>query len=163
VRETQRTPGSRHWQRQPWLVYRFYGEGRALLYVGVTSDWAVRYGQHKLAARWFSLAREVELEHFSRRDDAYAREADIIRDDGPRYNRRRPTGDAPVWPREGAKRRLDITLSPELADWLAAGASARNVSVPEYMRSLLDQLRECEEEALDTGFSRSIARAPRRT
>lgn len=58
----------------------------AVLYVGITGRNIRRLHAHSKAAQWWPLASSVELEHQPSRAKAAARERQLIRDLGPRFN-----------------------------------------------------------------------------
>ena len=67
-------------------VYRLYGIGNVLLYVGLTNDFNTRSGQHEQGASWFAFVETEYLEFFDSRAEAFAAEWAAIRDEWPLYN-----------------------------------------------------------------------------
>jgi hypothetical protein len=89
-----------------------YDELGGLLYVGISVNPLVRYGQHRLDKHWWSDVRSITIEHFPDRMAAEAAELDAIEEEKPRYNvMRRPMvmrtfyANLDVW--ESAKARAD--------------------------------------------------------
>jgi hypothetical protein len=70
----------------PWLVYRFFGRGGALLYVGETVDFKRRYKEHRLRADWFRFAVRYELKAYPNVGVAKASEAIAIVTEKPLFN-----------------------------------------------------------------------------
>lgn len=86
------------------FVYRLYGAGNVLLYVGVTADWERRRRQHAAVRPWFPEVTRTELEGFSDRAAALAHEAKAIGEESPRYNvNHRPRPPAPPPPADVAE------------------------------------------------------------
>lgn len=68
-------------------LYRFYGPGGELLYVGIAMNPVVRWQTHRRGTSWWSLARFITLEHFASRDEAAAAELEAIESERPLHNR----------------------------------------------------------------------------
>lgn len=68
-------------------VYLAYGKNDELLYVGITGVRTRRFSQHRLASEWWDRAERLELEHYPTRSQALAREADLIVEHKPPFNR----------------------------------------------------------------------------
>ena len=67
-------------------LYRIYGEGGGLLYVGVTSNRVSRMQSHAEKG-WWREVRQVEYEDFATRTEALAAERSAIVGSLPKYNR----------------------------------------------------------------------------
>lgn len=68
-------------------LYRFFHEGGALLYVGITSKLGVRWQAHMGSSEWWPLAARVEAEWLATRALALRAELDAIRTELPIFNR----------------------------------------------------------------------------
>lgn len=145
MRAIKSTPG-KGGQQSRWVVYRYFAGDGALLYVGVTSGWERRDGQHQGASAWYAHVARFELEHYEDRTVAARREAEIINSENPRHNRRRFKL-APPYPQ--AEQRLEIYTPAELIAWLRSQADRRNMSLNGYVVVLLEGLREFYEERTD--------------
>jgi len=76
----------------PWKhesIYRFFGEGGELLYVGITFSIKSRWEKHRRKP-WWPLVRFASVQCFA--DEGFARRAEIkaIMTEAPRYNVARP-------------------------------------------------------------------------
>jgi DNA-binding CsgD family transcriptional regulator/predicted GIY-YIG superfamily endonuclease len=69
------------------VVYLAYGAADRLLYVGVADDWTARRNQHRRDSEWWPLMRRVEFEQYPDRPTALVREATLIGQLDPPYNR----------------------------------------------------------------------------
>jgi predicted GIY-YIG superfamily endonuclease len=147
MRAIKSTPG-KGGQQSRWVVYRYFAGDGALLYVGVTSRWTQRDGQHQGTSAWYAEVARFELEHYEDRSVAAHREGDIIQTENPRHNRRR-FGTTPPYPQTG--RVLVIHTSTDLLSWLRAQADRRNMSVNAYTVTLLEGLREFYDERQEPG------------
>lgn len=101
-------------------LYRIYGEGGALLYVGITGDYDKRMRQHSEKA-WWSEVRRIETEDHD--DPKEAREAErlAIKGEAPKFNRagndRKPPT-SPIPPRNVTGKRRYLSLE-EAAEYLS--------------------------------------------
>lgn len=67
-------------------LYRFFDEGGALLYVGITADVEVRWLNHERYKPWWPQVAEKRVEWFDNRPDALAAELEAIRSERPVHN-----------------------------------------------------------------------------
>ncbi|YCK35166.1 hypothetical protein ACNF49_14085 [Actinomadura sp. ATCC 39365] len=67
-------------------VYQYFGAGGALLYIGVTDRGIRRTHEHAESKPWWPLTTGCTIEHYPNRDEALAREADLIRRFRPPFN-----------------------------------------------------------------------------
>lgn len=67
-------------------VYQYYDRTGHVLYVGVTSRETKRQQEHAETKIWWPLATGCGLEHFATRDEALARERQLIERYCPPYN-----------------------------------------------------------------------------
>jgi hypothetical protein len=128
---------------RPTTLYRFFGDGRRLLYVGITSTGLARWAQHARDKGWWTQVTYVEVRHFDTREEAEEAEITAIRSEDPAYNiaGREP----PAVPAPGRKRAVNFMVDPALlaeidvaADhagqsrsvWLARGAEAYLAPTP---------------------------------
>jgi hypothetical protein len=87
-----------HWQRphcvadvDPYApdshaVYRFFNVPGALLYVGISANPKVRFGQHSHNKGWWPEVARWQVEWFASKADAEAEEARAIVDEMPAFN-----------------------------------------------------------------------------
>lgn len=76
---------------QPHALYRFYGEGGVLLYVGITSNPGARWKQHETDKPWWSDIRGITVEHYASRTSVLAAERLAIEVEKPLHNKVRPS------------------------------------------------------------------------
>lgn len=67
-------------------LYRFYDEGGALLYVGITANTEERFAHHKNFKTWWPDVASTTIEWFDSRPPALAAELQAIHDERPVYN-----------------------------------------------------------------------------
>jgi predicted GIY-YIG superfamily endonuclease len=60
------------------VVYLAYDADGQLLYAGMSGSLPVRMRDHRVAHDWWKQVARIELEHFSTRAEALAREAQLI-------------------------------------------------------------------------------------
>lgn len=80
---TPLTPGTR---RTLNILYRFYDEADQLIYVGATTNPAVRFQEHSHHQPWWDEVATIRLERFDSRKKLMAAEAAAIAEEGPRHN-----------------------------------------------------------------------------
>lgn len=68
------------------VLYRFYDQHGALLYIGISWQVATRMQDHKRTAKWWPQVATVRFEHLPDRDAAELAETVAIRSERPRYN-----------------------------------------------------------------------------
>jgi predicted GIY-YIG superfamily endonuclease len=68
-------------------LYRLYDSAGELLYIGVTSNPQVRWGQHKSEKPWWPQVARKTLEWLPTRDEALDAEPRAIVSERPRYNK----------------------------------------------------------------------------
>jgi GIY-YIG catalytic domain len=73
------------------LLYRFHDAAGHLLYVGITRRPAERWTRHRQSSWWSQIAR-LTTETFPSERAALAAEREVIRTEGPIYNRRSAVG-----------------------------------------------------------------------
>ncbi|MFJ3274128.1 GIY-YIG nuclease family protein [Streptomyces sp. NPDC086776] len=71
---------------EPTALYRLYGAGGTLLYVGITNDTKRRFAQHAFLKPWWSDVLRREVEWFSDRESAAHAEVRAIKDHDPVHN-----------------------------------------------------------------------------
>lgn len=76
-------------------LYRLYDGGGALLYVGITSNWAKRMRDHASGKIWWSEVASRTFEEHPDRTAALAAERFAIGTEEPRYNQ--PPGRRSEW------------------------------------------------------------------
>lgn len=67
-------------------LYRFYDEGGALLYVGITANLEARWIEHERVQTWWPLVAKKTVEWFDTRPPARAAELQAIKDERPVHN-----------------------------------------------------------------------------
>ena len=71
---------------QTHALYRFYGAGGTLLYIGITNALPRRLGQHHDDKPWWLGVAEVKVEHYPNRKAVLAAEKQAIIAEKPLYN-----------------------------------------------------------------------------
>ena len=107
---------------QTYILYRFYGDGDQLLYIGVTADPGKRMSAHSQNKPWWNLVRNITMQNFPNRMQLMRSEKEAIKAENPRFNivhsrtkRRRKTTRATVKPMNHPK---TDTSEEEYWDWL---------------------------------------------
>jgi GIY-YIG catalytic domain len=72
--------------QQPHALYRFFGPGGDLLYVGITKDPGRRWGQHAAGRPWWHEVGRIDIERWPSRTAVLAAERAAIQNEHPRYN-----------------------------------------------------------------------------
>lgn len=72
--------------RERTCVYRLYDANDVLLYVGITTDTAVRWQAHSTSKWWPNVARK-DVTWYAKRTDAEAAEIAAIKAERPAHNR----------------------------------------------------------------------------
>lgn len=67
-------------------LYRFYDEGGALLYVGITANVEARFAHHESRKEWWPQVARKTIEWFDTRPPARAAELQAIHDERPVHN-----------------------------------------------------------------------------
>ncbi len=73
------------------VLYRFYDENGALLYVGITNSINRRFIQHAGEKPWWSDIVDCRIAFYPDRASLARAETDAIKYEGPRYNIRQET------------------------------------------------------------------------
>lgn len=68
-------------------LYRLYGEGGALLYIGISHQPEVRFDQHSKDKHWWPDVVRRDVQWFDDRPTAAEAEAEAIRSTDPEHNR----------------------------------------------------------------------------
>jgi predicted GIY-YIG superfamily endonuclease len=71
---------------QHHILYRMFGRGRRLLYVGITMNVEGRFHAHRRDKPWWRQVQRMTLEHFDTRAEAEAAERSAIKTEQPKYN-----------------------------------------------------------------------------
>lgn len=71
---------------RPHALYRFYGAGGTLLYIGITADLPTRLHDHRDDKPWWLGVTNVTVEHYSSRDAVLEAERRAIIAERPLYN-----------------------------------------------------------------------------
>ncbi|MFV8317046.1 GIY-YIG nuclease family protein [Mycobacterium sp. 23] len=69
------------------VLYRFFSEDGALLYVGITNSPRDRFSQHRSTAPWWKEATNITLTRYTNRNELAAAEIQAIKTENPKYNR----------------------------------------------------------------------------
>jgi predicted GIY-YIG superfamily endonuclease len=67
-------------------VYQYFAKNGALIYVGITDRGTRRLHEHAESKPWWKLSTGCTLEHFENREEALAREKQLIQRFRPPYN-----------------------------------------------------------------------------
>lgn len=70
----------------PYFLYRAADETGELLYIGITSNVALRVGQHATAKPWWPEVADIQVEMFPCHKSALAAEKAAIKEGKPRFN-----------------------------------------------------------------------------
>ncbi|TPW95705.1 GIY-YIG nuclease family protein [Mycolicibacterium fortuitum] len=73
--------------RAAHVLYRIFDSDDSLLYVGATTNPALRFGAHSSVQPWWHTASKITLEHFPGASELAAAEVQAIRTEHPRFNR----------------------------------------------------------------------------
>jgi predicted GIY-YIG superfamily endonuclease len=68
-------------------LYRFYDQSGALLYVGISNDFAGRLRAHERSSGFFKDVQSITLERYSTRDEVIAAEKLAIQTELPLHNK----------------------------------------------------------------------------
>lgn len=68
------------------VLYRFYGEGDALLYIGITNSPWSRFKAHQREKPWFNRVVRAVMEHFPTRELLAVAEVRAIEAERPMFN-----------------------------------------------------------------------------
>lgn len=68
-------------------LYRYYNAQGELLYIGISSQYAIRAAQHSKKSPWYAESANVTIEHCRDREDALLKEKKAIRLERPKYNK----------------------------------------------------------------------------
>lgn len=71
---------------EPTALYRLFGDGDVLLYIGISKTFGRRWHQHSRSQPWWPQVRRQSIDWYPGRDEALAAEADAIRAEYPRHN-----------------------------------------------------------------------------
>ncbi|MFF8784754.1 GIY-YIG nuclease family protein [Streptomyces sp. NPDC015125] len=120
-------------------LYRLYAKRKRLLYIGISRNPDVRWGQHSLTKDWWHEVERREVEWFDTRKEAEEAERQAIKSEDPRWNTQHRT--APLAPpRFGAP-----------ADHLKVFATYKQAL--EERRALEPKIKEIAVRALRRGAS----------
>jgi hypothetical protein len=136
--------------QQPHALYRFYGAGGTLLYIGLTANLPTRLINHRDEKPWWTGVARITVEHFPDRASVVEAERRAIEAERPLYNvqHNRPQASPPRTAKVAATDRivarcfgckLDVSGSPRAAIHLHL------TSVGEYQR----QYKEWEQRCID--------------
>ena len=114
---------------EPVALYRLYGAGDALLYVGVTNNAGARFTEHAKAKSWWPEVTKKTIAWYDSREDVLLAEAEAIAGEHPAYN---------------------IRLTRSAARRLAARAPDRHKNHPKTVRMPAGLLAWYQERATAT-------------
>lgn len=103
---------------RPHVVYTMRDVEGAVIYVGISLNLPGRLHDHAADKPWYSEVSRVDCEHVADRESALAREAELIRDLHPKYNRTNPAGPRAAKPASPGQ--LLVTI-PTAAEMLSVG------------------------------------------
>lgn len=145
---------------EPHALYRFYGAGGTLLYIGITNSIPVRLKRHSSEKAWWTGVTNITLEHYPDRLAVLEAERRAIIAERPLYNEvHNPTplrrDDLTEWAMDVLRQRIDpVQLARAISD-------ARFDRIPEelvpihaagslldHFESELENLAEAVEELL---------------
>ena len=67
-------------------LYRAFAADGPPIYIGISSNWGLRWQQHAAACPWFYDVVRLEVQWFPTKADALVAEAEAIRAERPKYN-----------------------------------------------------------------------------
>jgi predicted GIY-YIG superfamily endonuclease len=70
----------------PHALYRFFGPGGTLLYVGITNNPSRRFSQHGVQREWWSEVETIRMERHPDRESVLLAEKKAIQEERPKYN-----------------------------------------------------------------------------
>lgn len=73
-------------KRVRYILYRIYDDHGKLLYVGATTNPALRYSAHHHSQPWWDDAAEIKLEHLDSAEELTSAELFAIETEAPEYN-----------------------------------------------------------------------------
>jgi predicted GIY-YIG superfamily endonuclease len=112
-------------------LYRYYDEFDVLLYVGITSRGARRNAEHNKTKPWWPYVARQDVSHFGTRDEALAREAELILADRPPFNmQHNPTHRIDQAVYLAAREKLANQPSDPVELWRQQGKSFPLLAVP---------------------------------
>lgn len=88
--ETGRELRARYKAKPDEWVYICKNADDEIIYVGVTSSGLGRFSVHRHGSPWFREVMSVDIEHYGSRAESERREAELINELRPRYNRAIP-------------------------------------------------------------------------
>lgn len=103
----------------PTTLYRFFGDGGALLYVGITVNFDQRREQHSKDKKWWSEVKRWTATEHPCRMDAIGAEAEAIQSELPKYNYVHHPDPLPFEER-GIKRRVTNSSTKKISDPMEA-------------------------------------------
>lgn len=71
----------------PTALYRLFGDGDLLLYIGIAKTFGVRWHQHEQAKEWWPEVRRQTIEWHASREAAEDAERAAIKAERPKYNK----------------------------------------------------------------------------
>lgn len=75
-----------HLNDRPTTLYRAYGAGDVLLYVGIAVSWPARWERHRERSPWFGAVESITLEQFPDRRSALDAEQRAVESERPAHN-----------------------------------------------------------------------------
>lgn len=123
----QETPSMKD---RPHVLYRMFTKTRELLYVGISVDVGMRFGQHADDKPWWAEVNSIELEHHDSRAAALAAERTAIIAERPVHNVVHRDGG-------GAGRHRSIRMESSLWDQLANAATGLAYDRSALIRQLI--------------------------
>jgi hypothetical protein len=139
----------------PHAIYRLRDAAGELLYIGVTSDAALRLLQLARYAPFASEIASCSIDHYDTRADAESAEHAAITTEAARYNRRAATTKRRAHPDGAAHGHtgeiawyLWLQLDPELAAWVHDQATQAGQSDAAFIRAAPESARRTPRQTL---------------
>lgn len=148
-----------------FVLYRFYADDGALLYVGVTNNPTRRFSKHEDDKPWWHEVRGITVEHYNTREDVLAAERRAIEVEHPRYNIKRPSI---LRASKAAAASTKATWVCDACDkWVRDGDGYIHISYDEIYRAVADQRRwqadhhhrSCDPDISGNDYHFDVARA----
>lgn len=87
-------------------LYRIYGEGAVLLYIGITKDFGARWRQHARLQPWWGEMRRLTVDAwYETRQEAGEAEEAAIKAEKPKYNKNLAKPESPPKPKSAQRKK----------------------------------------------------------
>jgi len=112
-----------------YFLYRIFTAGDRLLYVGATTNPAMRFYNHQRGRSWWTEVDRITITHYSSFAELRAAESDAIRDENPEHNVEGTMKPRP-WTQKKRRRRGEGSIFRRADGYWVAGISAHKPGEP---------------------------------